>query len=117
MKQSLVVSALASALIALVPAASAPAAEITYISINGFWHDPIDNVPGVQAGDPVINNGSPTSSITWGTTTGSQSGYDFTGTLPGPFQFPGPVPFFSLGNFTRKNSIKWQPSWAARSQP
>jgi len=78
-------------------------AEITYISVNGFWHDPVDNLPGSQPGDPVITNGSPTSSISWGDTTGSQSGYDFTTTLPPPFTLPGPIPFFSLGSFTHRN--------------
>jgi len=61
---------------------AARAAEITYVSVSGYWHDPVDTVPGSQPGDPVITNGNPTSTILWGTTTGSQSGYDFTATLP-----------------------------------
>lgn len=79
------------------------AAEITYISVVGTWHDPVDTVPGSQPGDPVIANGDPTSTITWGTTAGQQSGYDFTATLPPPFTLPGPIPFFSLGNFQHRN--------------
>src|SRR5262245_24033377 len=67
------------ALIALVPTERASAAVITYQSVTGSWHDAVDNVPGSQPGDPVITNGIPTSSINWGTTTGAQSGYDFTG--------------------------------------
>ena len=91
-------------LLALVAAGSASAAQITYVSINGFWHDPMDNVPGSQPGDPVITNGVPTSIIRWGTTSGTpQSGYDFTATLPPPQTFPGPAPLFSLGTFTHRN--------------
>src|SRR5262245_20429605 len=74
MKKSFI-SALASALIALALTGSASAAQITYVSINGIWHDPTDNLPGSQPGDPVITNGIPTSIIRWGTTSGTpQSG-------------------------------------------
>ncbi|HSG63740.1 MAG TPA: hypothetical protein VLD39_02025, partial [Gammaproteobacteria bacterium] len=67
MKRSLIIpSALALALVALIPSPSASAAEITYVSVDGIWHDPVDNVPGSQPGDPVITNGSPTSIIRWG---------------------------------------------------
>ena len=52
--------------------------------LRALWHDATDNVPGSQPGDPVITNGVPTSSISWGTTTGSQSGYDVTITIPDP---------------------------------
>ncbi len=92
-----------SALAALVLAGSASAAEITYTSVTGLWHDPVDNLPGSQPGDPVITNGTPTSIIRWGDTSGSQSGYDFTSALPPPFTLPGPIPFFSLGSFTHRN--------------
>ena len=88
---------------ALIPAGSALAAEITFQSAVGFWRDAQDNVPGSQPGDPIITNGDPTSSISWGTTTGSQSGYDFIATLPAPFELPGPIPFFSLGTFQHRN--------------
>ena len=91
------------ALLALVPTGSASAAEITFVSVVGSWRDPVDTVPGIQPGDPAITNGSPISSITWGTTSGSQSGYDFTATLPPPFTLPGPMPFFSLATFTHRN--------------
>ena len=43
--------------------ARASAAQITYVSINGIWHDATDNVAGSQPGDPVISNGVPTSII------------------------------------------------------
>ena len=46
----------------------------------------------------------------WGVTSGSQSGYDFTATLPPPLTFPGPVPFFSLGTFTHRNFVVSSPS-------
>src|SRR5688572_4640150 len=101
---------LISALVALVPAGSASAAEITYSTVTGSWRDPVDNLPGSQPGDPVIANGNPTSSITWGTTSGSQSGYDFTATIPPPFDLPGPIPFFSLGSFTHRNFEVGDPS-------
>ena len=101
---------LLAAVCLLALAGSASAAQISYVSISGIWHDPMDNLPGSQPGDPVITNGTPTSSITWGTTSGSQSGYDFTGTLPPPLTFPGPVPFFSLGTFTHRNFEVSDPS-------
>ena len=81
-----------SALAALVLTGSASAAEITYTSVTGIWHDPVDNLPGSQPGDPVITNGTPTSIIRWGDTSGSQSGYDFTGRSRRPFTLPGPIP-------------------------
>jgi uncharacterized repeat protein (TIGR01451 family) len=98
------------ALVALVPAERSSAAEITYQSVTGIWHDPVDNVPGSQPGDPVIANGTPTSSVIWGTTSGSQSGYDFTGSIPPPLTLPGPIPFFSLGSFTHRNFAVDEPS-------
>jgi len=97
----LAMSVLAS--VALVPTGSASAAEITFVSVVGSWRDPVDTVPGIQPGDPAITNGDPISSISWGTTTGSQSGYDFIATLPQPFTLPGPIPFFSLGTFQHRN--------------
>src|SRR6185295_4229118 len=110
MKKSFI-GALLSALVALGLTGSASAAQISYLSINGMWHDPVDNVPGSQPGDPVITNGIPTSIIRWGTTSGTpQSGYDFTGTLPPPQTFPGPIPFFSLGTFTHRNFEVGDPS-------
>ena len=90
--------------LALVATGSASAAQITYVSINGIWHDPTDNVAGSQPGEPVITNGVPTSIIRWGVTSGTpQSGYDITTTLPPPQTFPGPAPLFSLGTFTHRN--------------
>ena len=85
------------------PIGSASAADITFVSVDGYWRDPVDSMPGSQPGDPVITNGSPISSISWGTTTGQQSGYDFIATLPPPFTLPGPIPYFSLGTFQHRN--------------
>ena len=93
----------------VVPAGSAFAAEITFVSVVGYWRDPTDSVPGVQPGDPVITNGNPISSISWGTTTGQQSGYDFIANLPPPFELPGPIPFFSLGTFQHRNFVVDEP--------
>ena len=93
----------------VVPTWSAYAAEITFVSVVGAWRDPVDTVPGVQPGDPVIVNGSPISSISWGTTTGQQSGYDFIATLPPPFTLPGPIPYFSLGTFQHRNFVVGEP--------
>ncbi|MCH9695179.1 MAG: DUF11 domain-containing protein [Gammaproteobacteria bacterium] len=101
-------SVLASA--AIVPSGNALAAEITFVSVVGAWRDPVDNVPGVQPGDPVIVNGDPISSISWGTATGPQSGYDFIATLPPPFDLPGPIPYFSLGTFQHRNFEVGDPS-------
>ena len=103
-------SVLVAALVALVLTESASAAQITYQSVTGIWHDPMDNVPGSQPGDPVITNGNPTSIVRWGTTNGSQSGYDYTATVPPPFTLPGPIPFFSLGTFTHRNFEVSDPS-------
>ena len=68
-------------------------------------------MPGVQAGDPVITNGDPISSISWGTTNGQQSGYDFIAAqpLPPPFDLPGPIPYFALGTFQHRNFTVGQP--------
>ena len=83
---------------ALLPAGRAAAqATITFTSAAAYWHDPLDNVPGSQPGDPVITNGVPTSSISWGTTTGPQSGYDVSITIPDPDAFP--VATFAHRNF------------------
>jgi uncharacterized repeat protein (TIGR01451 family) len=101
---------LASALIALAPFASVSAATITYQSVTGIWHDPVDNLPGSQPGDPVITNGNPTSIIRWGDTSGQQSGYDITVAVPPPFTLPGPIPFFSLGTFEHHNFVVGDPS-------
>ena len=38
---------------ALVPTGSAFAAEITFVSVVGYWRDPVDTIPGVQPGDPL----------------------------------------------------------------
>src|SRR5262245_19168656 len=91
LRSALVLGALA-ALVGLLPATSASAAEITYTSLIGSWHDPVDDVsPNPDPGDPAITNGNPTSIIRWGSDT-PQSGYDFNAAnpLPPPFQLPGP---------------------------
>jgi uncharacterized repeat protein (TIGR01451 family)/fimbrial isopeptide formation D2 family protein len=113
-KSFIILSALVAALVAPVLSGTASAAQITYVSVVGNWHDPVDNVPGSQPGDPVITNGSPTSIIRWGTTSGTpQSGYDYTATIPPPFTLPGPIPFFSLGTFTHRNFEVGDPSLTA----
>ena len=109
-KSLIILSALIFALVATVLSESASAADITYVSISGNWHDPVDNLPGSQPGEPVITNGVPTSSINWGVTSGSQSGYDFTGTIPPPQTLPGPSPLFPLGTFTHRNFEVSSPS-------
>ena len=111
MKRLLIIlGALVLASATLLPTSSASAAEITFVSVVGSWRDPVDSVPGSQPGDPVITNGSPTSSISWGTTSGEQSGYDFIATLPPPFDLPGPIPYFSLGTFQHRNFVVGEPS-------
>src|SRR5215471_9637350 len=106
-----ILSALVTALVLLVFTASASAAQITFVSVSGNWHDPTDNVPGVQPGDPTIVNGVPTSSINWGVTSGSQSGYDFTRSIPGAQVLPpAPTPYFPLGTFTHRNFPVSDPS-------
>jgi len=85
------------------------AAEITFVSVVGSWRDPVDTSPAIEPGDPVITNGNPISSISWGTTAGSQSGYDFTATLPPAFTLPGPIPYFSLGAFSHRNFTVGEP--------
>ena len=65
----------------------------------------------VQAADPVITNGVPTSIIRWGTTSGTpQSGYDYTTTIPPPVTLPGTGPLFPLGTFTHRNFEVGDPS-------
>ncbi len=101
--------ALVIASTAMLPTGTAMAAEITFISAVGYWRDPVDSLPGVQPGDPVITNGDPISSISWGDTTGQQSGYDFIAQLPPPFELPGPIPYFSLGIFQHRNFVVNEP--------
>src|SRR5262245_31670130 len=110
-KSFIILSALVVAL--LVPALSwsAPPAQITFVSVSENWHDPVDNLPGSQPGDPVITNGVPTSSVNWGATSGSQSGYDFSRTIPAAQTLPpAPTPFFPLGTFTHRNFTITDPS-------
>ncbi len=93
-------------LCAIVAFAAGPAnaAQITYVSVTGNWHDPTDNVAGTQAADPAITNGVPTSIVRWGVTSGTpQSGYDYTTTTPPPVTLPGTGPLFPLGTFTHRN--------------
>ncbi len=99
----------AAFLLSAAPVGNALSAEITFVSVVGSWRDPVDSVPGSQPGDPVITNGDPTSSISWGVTTGQQSGYDFIATLPPPFDLPGAIPFFSLGTFQHRNFTVGEP--------
>jgi large repetitive protein len=111
MKKFTILSALVFALLVPVLTGSAAPAQITFISVSGNWHDPVDNVPGRQQGDPVIRNGVPTSSISWGETSGSQSGYDFSRKIPGAQTLPpAPTPFFPLGTFTHRNFTVSDPS-------
>ncbi|MBB6092375.1 putative repeat protein (TIGR01451 family) [Povalibacter uvarum] len=105
------------ALFVLSPAERASAAEITYQSVTGIWHDPTvtdASNPG-DPGYPVAVNGSPAASINWGITTGPQSGYDFIGSPPPPLQLPGPIPFFSLGSFAHRNNVVDEP-WLSSVQ-
>jgi hypothetical protein len=104
MKRSLMIlSAFFSALLVPALAGNVSAAQISFLSVSANWHDPTDNVPGTQAGDPVITNGVPTSSIYWGVGD-PQSGYDFVRNIPGPQTLPpAPTPFFPLGTFTHRN--------------
>ena len=111
--RSLAARCIALFLCAMVAFASNPAtaAQITYVSVTGNWHDPTDNVPGTQPADPVITNGVPTSIIRWGTTSGTpQSGYDYTTTTPPPVTLPGTGPLFPLGTFTHRNFEVGDPS-------
>jgi len=92
------------------PAGSALAATVEILTVRGYWHSPVDNMPGSQPGDPAIANGDPISSISWGTTTGTQSGYDFIASIPPPFDLPGPIPYFSMGTFQHRNFSVSPPS-------
>jgi hypothetical protein len=111
-KLLLILSALLAALVVPVSSGRAAASQISFISVTGNWHDPVDNLPGTQQGDPAITNGVPTSSVNWGvSTTGQQSGYDFTRTIPGTQTLPPvPTPFFPLGTFTHRNFAVSDPS-------
>jgi uncharacterized repeat protein (TIGR01451 family) len=94
----LILSALVHALLLPVLTRSAAAqAQITFTSAAALWHDALDNLPGSQPGDPAITNGVPTSSVSWGTTSGPQNGYDVSITIPDPQTFP--VATFAHRNF------------------
>src|SRR3954471_16151383 len=112
MKKSItILSALVTALLLLIFTASASAAKITFVSVAGNWHDPTDNLARSQTGEPTIVNGVPTSRVNWGVTSGSQSGYDFSRTIPGTQTLPpAPTPFFPLGTFTHRNFPVSDPS-------
>src|SRR5262249_18299557 len=87
------------------------AAQITFLSLQGNWDDPTDNIAGTQTGDPAIVNGVPTSSINWGIGSPDQSGYDFTAQTPGAQTLPpAPTPLFPLGTFTHRNFPVSDPS-------
>ena len=109
--KKLLVSLLTAMLLSLtvLPSGAALAAEVTFVSVQGFWRDPVDSMPGDQPGDPVITNGDPMSSVSWGVPAGGfpgdQSGYDFIANVPPPFELPGPIPFFSLGSFQHRNFV------------
>jgi len=108
-KSFIILSALVAALV--VPVVTASASQISFVSVAGNWHDPVDNVPGNQQGQPVITNGVPTSSINWGVANGPQSGYDFSRQIPGTQTLPpAPTPFFPLGTFTHRNFPVSDPS-------
>ena len=110
-KSFMILSVLISALVVPGLTESASAAQISFVSVAGNWHDPVDNVPGNQPGQPVITNGVPTSSINWGVANGPQSGYDFSRTIPGTQTLPpAPTPFFPLGTFTHRNFPVSDPS-------
>ena len=81
----------------LAPSPSTAQPVITFTSATASWKNAQDNLPGSQPGDPVITNGVPTSSISWGGAF-PQSGYDVTITIPDPTMFP--VADFSHRNFT-----------------
>ena len=104
----LAVSVMAS--LGVVPATTASAADITFVSVVGTWRDPVDTGDGDPSGTPVIDNSDPAiASVSWGTTTGQQSGYDFIPTLPPTFTLPGPIPYFSLGTFQHRNFVVGRP--------
>src|SRR3954469_3156105 len=110
-KSFTILSALVVALLLLIFTASASAAQITFVSVAGNWHDPTDNLAGSQPGEPTIVNGVPISRVNWGVTSGSQSGYDFSRTIPGTQTLPpAPTPFFPLGTFTHRNFPVSDPS-------
>src|SRR5213083_13308 len=90
-------------LLILALAGNASAAQITFTSVSGNWHDATDTDPGSQTGEPVITNGTTQSSLSWGVGN-PQSGYDFNRTIPGTQTLPpAPTPFFPLGTFTHRN--------------
>ena len=55
MKKSFLILGVLISLLAVSSAAQAPPpSQISFISIAGNWHDPTDNVPGSQPGEPAI---------------------------------------------------------------
>ena len=99
---SIGLSALAAAL--LVPAihGDVSAAQISFVSVSGNWHNAVTN----NGGSVTISNGIPTSSINWGTPDPGdpQSGYDFTRTIPSDQTLPpAPTPLFPMGTFVHRN--------------
>src|SRR5262245_9012292 len=60
---------------------------VTFTSAVATWHDAVANTngtpqPSIVNGAPTTNATPTTSSVSWGTTTGSQSGYDVSMAIP-----------------------------------
>lgn len=90
-----------SALALVMMAGAAQAAMVTLSNLQVQW---VDTTGGVNV-TPTPTAAAGTSSISWGTTTGPQSGYDFAveSPAPGPFVVPPSTGAFELGVFTHRN--------------
>jgi hypothetical protein len=79
------------------------ASTITVSDVVSSWQNSIPPAPPI-----IISNGDPTSTASWGTSTGfGPSSYVFTHTIPPDVSVvvpPSPSALFKLGNFTHNNN-------------
>lgn len=82
----------------------ASAAQVQVVTMVGNWRNPTYSGSCTNGGSGAqcsISNGDPTSSINWGGTV-TQSGYDFSKSIPGPLTLPSSSAF-PMGTFTHRN--------------
>ncbi len=105
--------AICSALVMFALAINSFGAVITNVTITGLFHNPTDDTPGVQVGDPAVSpaGAAAVTTVSWGVPPGvgnPQSNYQFSATNPaGSINVnpPAVTPFFTLGTFTHNNFV------------
>ena len=110
--------AICSALVMLALAINSFGAVITNVTITALFHNPTDDTPGVQVGDPAVTpaGAGSVTTVSWGVPPGAlgQSNYRFAAinqpavpNIGGPINVnpPAVTPYFTLGTFTHNNFV------------